>query len=366
MKLTPMGKAIIVVALLVAAFFAVRRFAPEPQDLGHRRQERHGRRARQPTTVSKGDFDALGNAPADPERGKGSKGVTPASNSAAAASSTARWSSAINTWAGHSPGIVFNGGLEPSAALAATSKKYGLDVKFVLLEDPAAKLAAFRKGDVDIMWDTVDNWAREASILAEQNQKAQVDHHAGLVARRRRHRLARVDQLDRGPQGAQDRLHAVHAVALPAALPARAVGPVAGGPRGGREEHRLHRRTRRPPRPMFKAKQVDAAVTWEPDLSGAVDGARRRGPRAGLDHRGHQHHRRHAWCARQDLIDQAPETRARLRPRLARRDRADQERSRRAPTPSSARRSSSTPTPSPACSRASSSRRTPTTRSSTA
>ncbi len=45
-------------------------------------------------------------------------------------------------------------------------------MKFVLLEDPAAKLAAFRSGQVDIMWDTVDNWAREASILAEQNQQA--------------------------------------------------------------------------------------------------------------------------------------------------------------------------------------------------
>src|SRR5947209_18560254 len=47
-----------------------------------------------------------------------------------------------------------------------------MDVKFVLIEDPAAKLAAFRKGDVDVMWNTVDNWAREASILAENNQKA--------------------------------------------------------------------------------------------------------------------------------------------------------------------------------------------------
>ncbi len=47
--------------------------------------------------------------------------------------------------------------------------KYGLDVKFVLLEDPAAKLTAFIKGDIDIMWDTVDSWAREASSLAEQN-----------------------------------------------------------------------------------------------------------------------------------------------------------------------------------------------------
>jgi len=47
-----------------------------------------------------------------------------------------------------------------------------LDVKFVLIEDPAAKLAALRSGDVDVMWDTVDNWAREASILKENNQVA--------------------------------------------------------------------------------------------------------------------------------------------------------------------------------------------------
>ncbi len=69
------------------------------------------------------------------------------------------------------PGIVFNNGMDPNAG-SSYKKKYGIDVKFVLLEDPAAKLAAFRSGQVDIMWNTVDNWAREASILAEQNQKA--------------------------------------------------------------------------------------------------------------------------------------------------------------------------------------------------
>ena len=97
----------------------------------------------------------------------------------------------INTWAGHAPGIVANGGLDADAARRSYKKKYGLDVKFVLLEDPAAKLAAFSKGDVDIMWDTVDNWAREASIAGRAEPEGQVDHHAGLVARRRRHRLAR-------------------------------------------------------------------------------------------------------------------------------------------------------------------------------
>jgi hypothetical protein len=77
----------------------------------------------------------------------------------------------INTWAGHAPGVVFNGGMDPNAA-SNYRKKYGLDVKFVLLEDPGNKLAAFRKGDIDIMWNTVDNWAREASVLEENGAKA--------------------------------------------------------------------------------------------------------------------------------------------------------------------------------------------------
>src|SRR5205823_1663169 len=67
--------------------------------------------------------------------------------------------------------VVYNYGLDPNEN-SYYKKKYGMDVKFVLIEDPAAKLAAFRKGDVDVMWNTVDNWAREASVLAENNQKA--------------------------------------------------------------------------------------------------------------------------------------------------------------------------------------------------
>jgi NitT/TauT family transport system substrate-binding protein len=55
---------------------------------------------------------------------------------------------------------------------SGSSSEAGARRAVVLIEDPAAKLAAFRNGDVDIMWNTVDNWAREASILAEQNQKA--------------------------------------------------------------------------------------------------------------------------------------------------------------------------------------------------
>ncbi len=273
--------------------------------------------------VSKGDFDALGSAPPDPERGKGSEGVSPASNLGGSGKLDRPLVVGINTWAGHSPGIVFNNGLDPNPG-SEFKKKYGMDVKFVLLEDPASKLAAFRKGDVDIMWDTVDNWAREASILAEQNQKAKSfvmqdwsRGGDGIVS------LASIKSIEE-LEGAQDRLHPVHPLALPPPLSARPVRPLPGGPRRGRAGDHLH-----PGRAGRRRHLQGQAGRRRRHLGarplGRGDGARRRGARPGVDPGGDQHHRRHP--GRPAGPDRPrPRHRARLRPRLARRDRTDQER----------------------------------------
>ena len=76
---------------------------------------------------------------------------------------------------------------------------------------------------------------------------------------------------------------------------------------------------------MFKAKQVDAAVTWEPDLSASVTA---RGDEAHIlvsTDRGHQHHRRHAGGAA-GADRPGARHRPRLRPGVVRRHRGDQER----------------------------------------
>ena len=77
----------------------------------------------------------------------------------------------------------------------------GLEVEHV--EDPAAKLAAFRNGDVDIMWDTVDNCAREASILHENNQQAKSilmqDWSSGSTTARRCRRTSCCSTCSRSP-----------------------------------------------------------------------------------------------------------------------------------------------------------------------
>ncbi|MBC7931450.1 MAG: transporter substrate-binding domain-containing protein, partial [Rubrivivax sp.] len=164
MKLTPLAKAFIAVVVLGVIGFATWHYKGDAI-----KQWAGGERAADDGGDSKGDFDNLKGGPDDPARGVGSTGVT------ATTIGTGKLNRplvvGINTWAGHAPGVVFNGGMEPSAA-SNYKKRFGMDVKFVLLEDPAAKLAAFRSGQVDIMWDTVDNWAREASILAAQNQQA--------------------------------------------------------------------------------------------------------------------------------------------------------------------------------------------------
>src|SRR5207248_3152078 len=168
MKLTPFAKFFVTVVILAVVGYAVYHYKGAEV-----RKWATGDKSTKTSSgdnVSASDFNALKNAPPDPSRDAGSSGVSPVSL-ASGGKINRPLVVAINTWAGHAPGIVYNNGLDPNDN-SFYKKKYGMDVKFVLIEDPAAKLAAFRKGDVDVMWNTVDNWAREASILAENNQKA--------------------------------------------------------------------------------------------------------------------------------------------------------------------------------------------------
>lgn len=299
MKLTPFGKLVVVLALLIAAFFAIRRFLPDLKswatgDKGEVRTE----------TVDKDDFNALGDAPADPEHGRGSEGVTPASN-IGGGKLDRPLVVAINTWAGHAPGIVFNNGMDPNPGSSYT-RKYGMDVKFVLLEDPAAKLAAFRKGDVDIMWDTVDNWAREASVLAEQNQKAKSiimqdwsRGGDGVVS------LASIKSIEelKGHKIACTQFTPSHFLLL-YLLAQSGLSPA---DRAAVERDIIFTQDAPAAAAMFKARQVDAAVTWEPDLSAAVEA---RGDEAHIlvSTSAATNIIADTLVARQDLIDRAPET----------------------------------------------------------
>lgn len=304
MKLTPFAKFFITVVILGVIGYAlwyykgsdIRKWAGADKGAAGTVAAKSG--------VSSDDFNALKNAPPDPERGKGAAGV-----SGAAMPGSGKLGRplvvAINTWAGHAPGIVAAGGMETGAA-SRYKQTYGLDVKFVLLEDPAAKLAAFRKGDVDIMWNTVDNWAREASILAEQNQKAKSvvmqDWSRGGDGIVSLSTIKSIEEL-KGRKISCTQFTPSHFLLLYLL----AQSGLSADDRAAVEKNIIFTQDAPAAAAMFKAKQVDAAVTWEPDLSAAVTA---RGDEAHVlvSTTAATNIIADTLCARQDLIDRSPDT----------------------------------------------------------
>jgi NitT/TauT family transport system substrate-binding protein len=301
MRLTPFAKLFITVVILAVVGYAfylyggadIRKWA-----VGDKAADKPAEQ------VSSADFDALKNAPADPGRGTGSAGVT-----GTALGTSGRLSRplvvAINTWAGHAPGIVFNGGLDANANSGYT-KRFGMDVKFVLIEDPAAKLAAFRTGDIDVMWNTVDNWAREASMLAETSTRGRSflmqdwsRGGDGIVS------LSSIKSIEdlKGKRVACTQFTPSHFLLL-YLLSQSGLSPE---DRAAVEKNILFQGDAPAAAAAFKAAQVDAAVTWEPDLSGAVT-ARGDAAHVLVSTTAASNIIADTLVARQDIIDTAPET----------------------------------------------------------
>jgi NitT/TauT family transport system substrate-binding protein len=274
-KLTGFGKLFIVlVALGVIGYIGFARFG-----LGDKLREFSGasskktpddRSAKGPGNddVTKDDFarlrDGFEDAPRD-----GKLPVNAGTATVGAATLARPLRVAINTWAGHAPGIVANGGMKPGGAASLYKKKYGLDVEFKLFEDPSQKLAAFISGDVDIMWDTVDSYAREASVLAEKGIKAkaiiQEDWSRGGDGIVSLKTIKSVEDL-KGKKIATTQYTPSHWLLL-FLLAQSGLSPQ---DRADIEKNLTIVPEAPQAAALFKAKKVDAAVTWEPDLSGAV------------------------------------------------------------------------------------------------
>jgi outer membrane protein OmpA-like peptidoglycan-associated protein/ABC-type amino acid transport substrate-binding protein len=304
MKITPFGKLFITVVILGVLGYAVWHYKADSIKKWAGAEKGGAQTAAREAPVSGDDFDSLKSAPPDPERGKTGEGVAPAKLSTSGKLGRTLVV-AINTWAGHAPGIVANGGMEAGAGSIYKSR-YGLDVKFVLLEDPASKLAAFRKGDVDVMWNTVDNWAREASILAEQSQKAKSivmqDWSRGGDGIVSLSTIKSVEDL-KGKKVACTQFTPSHFLLL-YLLAQSGLSPE---DRAAVEKGIIFTQDAPAAAAMFKAKQVDAAVTWEPDLSSAVTA---RGDEAHVlvSTTAATNIIADTLCARQDVIDKAPDT----------------------------------------------------------
>lgn len=315
MKLTPFGKLFLVLVILgVGGFVGYARYGQQIRDWAGVKSQGaqpgdttpQGSTATKPASndITKDDFTAISNGLSDAAKGEV---AVNANNTAVGAGKLNRpLVVGINTWAGHAPGIVANGGLDPGSAASLYKKKYGLDVKFVLLEDPVSKLAAFIKGDIDIMWDTVDSYAREASELAAQNIKAksilQQDWSRGgdgIVALKS---IKSVEDL-KGKKIATTQYTPSHWLLL-FLLSQSGLSPA---DRAAIEKNLVITAEAPQAAAMFKAKKVDAAVTWEPDLSGAVS-ARPDEAYILVSTTAATHVIADTLVARQQLIDESPKT----------------------------------------------------------
>ncbi|MCC7383441.1 MAG: OmpA family protein [Deltaproteobacteria bacterium] len=316
MKLTPFAKLFITLVVLGVIGYSTWHYFGEqircwsnPDLCAERPATTPGDAAKAPPkqddkAINKDDFSALGTAPADPGR----EDVNATQGAAVTGGKLDRpLKVGINTWAGHAPGIVANLGLAAGNKASIYKKTHGIDVELVLIEDPAAKFAAFQAGQIDVMWDTVDSWAREASILAE---KGQVKGRAILM-----------QDWSRGGDG----IVSLSSIKSIEGLAGKRIATTEFTPShwlllyllsqsGLTNEQRAQVEksvviTQDAPAAaaMFKSAKVDAAVTWEPDLSGAVAA---RGDEAHIliSTSAATNVIADTLVARQDIIDSAPAT----------------------------------------------------------
>ncbi|MEM9260962.1 MAG: phosphate ABC transporter substrate-binding/OmpA family protein, partial [Bacteroidota bacterium] len=162
----------------------------------------------------------------------------------------------VVTSGGYAGGQYFNRGFKPSAE-SMFKKEYGIDVEFVLNDDVVASLNAFKNGDIDVHWYTIDamptimpdlqafdpvvlwqsDWSRGGdAIVVERgiNSVADLKGKTVAVAELTPSHSFLLWLLDAGGLKASD----ITIVPQPSAIDAAAA---------------------------FKSKQVDAAVVWSPD-----------------------------------------------------------------------------------------------------
>ncbi len=306
MKLTPFAKVFLVLVILgVGGFIGFKKYGDQLRSWSG--AGKVGDPKAGDAEINKTDFGFVGDKNVDAPR-TGEVAVNANTNNAAVGSGklSRPLVVGINTWAGHAPGIVANGGMEPGSASSLYKKKYGLDVKFVLLEDPAAKLAAFIKGDIDIMWDTVDSYAREASVLADQKIQAkaviQEDWSRGGDGIVSLKTIKSVEDL-KGKRIATTKFTPSHWLLL-FLLSQSGLSPE---DRNGIEKNLVFTDEAPKAAAAFKAGKVDAAVTWEPDLSGAV-AARENEAHVLVSTTAATNVIADTLVARQSLINEAPRT----------------------------------------------------------
>ncbi|HHM21672.1 MAG TPA: transporter substrate-binding domain-containing protein [Bacteroidetes bacterium] len=174
----------------------------------------------------------------------------------------------VVTWGGYAGGQYFNEGFRANKN-SRFYKNYGFGVEFIVLDDFVASREAFRRGDVDLLWATIDAFPTEAGELMDYRPQVifQADWSRGGDAIVVRRGIKTVADL-KGKKIAVAELTPSHSFLLwlldAGGLSLSDVEIVAQSSAVDAAE-------------AFKAQQVDAAVVWSPDdeaCLAAVNGSR--------------------------------------------------------------------------------------------
>ena len=211
----------------------------------------------------------------------------------------------IVSWPGYAGGLIANNGFAPNKHSIYWTKYHQL-VQFELLEDVDARAKAFARGDIDVVWTTVDFWANELPGFAASGVPAkaimQVDWSRGGDAIVADSSIRSVEDL-KGKKIAlalltpsqwllenalsKSRLSAADVTTLMKSAIAKNASPDA--------------------RSDFVAGRVDAAVVWEPDVTEALQ--KRPGAHILVSSRdpGFDHLLADCMVVRQEFIDEHPD-----------------------------------------------------------
>jgi NitT/TauT family transport system substrate-binding protein len=162
----------------------------------------------------------------------------------------------VVTWGGYAGGQYFNEGFEANTD-SRFYKDYGFQVEFEVLDDFVASREAWKSGDVDLIWATVDAFPTEATALEAYNPKFvfQADWSRGgdaIVAKRD---IETVEDLE----GAK--------VAVAYLTPSHSflINLIEGSNLDYSDVQIVEVSNAIDAAAVFKAGQVDAAVVWAPD-----------------------------------------------------------------------------------------------------
>lgn len=232
-RLTPFSKLLLTV-IIVAAIVLGGRWLLNNTDIGNtiRNQTDSGNNTERPTNNERPRNSGGGDAPSD----------------------------VINigvvTWGGYAGGQYYNEGFKANKN-SRFYKDYGFGVDFKVLDDFAASREAFRRGDVDLLWATIDAFPTEAGELSNEQPQIvfQADWSRGgdaIVARRG---ISNVRDL-KGKKIAVAELTPSHSFLL---------WLLEAGNMTEKDVELVRFSNAIDAAESFKTGQVDAAVVWSPD-----------------------------------------------------------------------------------------------------